>query len=77
MKKWWKSKTILFNLIVTVLAATEASFSLVQSFVPVNIYAALSFILTVGNVGLRFISTQTVVERRKELSKVENDRRES
>lgn len=75
MKKWYKSKTVLFNLLLAVLAAAEASFSLLQQYLPVNTYALLSFILTVGNVALRFISTQTLVERRKQDESVNTERR--
>lgn len=65
MKKWWQSKTVWFNALMAVATAAEASFSLLKDALPVNAYAVLSFALTVGNVLLRFTSTQTLMDRRK------------
>lgn len=65
MKKWWQSKTVWFNAIMATATAAEASFSLLKEIIPVNSYAVLSFMLTVGNVFLRFVSAETLVDRRK------------
>jgi hypothetical protein len=57
MKKWWKSKTIWFNLIMSALVALEASISQLSALVPANWYAIIAVILPVGNAMLRIIST--------------------
>ena len=76
MKHWWRSKTIWFNLIITILSAMETAFPIIQSTLPVNIHGVLLFILTVGNVALRFISTQTIVDRRKQDETPPKERRQ-
>ena len=75
MKKWWKSKTVLFNLAMTILAASEAAFPVIQPILPVSVHGIILFALTVGNVALRFISTQTIVDRRKKDDQVTMERR--
>jgi hypothetical protein len=62
-KPWWHSKTLWFNLVVALLAAAEAGFSILQPLLPVNAYAALTFLLTVGNAGLRVITTTALAMR--------------
>lgn len=56
-KKWWKSKTLRFNLLVAFGAALESQLSLLHPFVGDAGYAALMMMVPVVNVGLRFIST--------------------
>ena len=60
MKAWWKSKTLWFNALVAALAAAEASFSLIQPYVPGNIYGWGLLLLTCGNALLRILTTQGV-----------------
>lgn len=57
MKKWYKSKTIIFNVIMAGLVALEAGLSQLSAIVPANWYAIIAVILPVGNAMLRIIST--------------------
>ena len=57
-KPWYKSKTIWFNIIVAMLAALEASSAMIQPFVQGSVYGYGLLILTIGNAGLRIITTQ-------------------
>lgn len=61
-KRWYKSKTLRFNVICAGLIATEASLGILQPLVPVNIYAALSIALSVGNAMLRVITSQSLTK---------------
>ena len=61
-KKWYKSRTLWFNLVVTSLVALEASFNMLQSVLPANWYAILYVLLAVGNAVLRVISTATLTK---------------
>lgn len=61
-KKWYTSKTLWFNLLVSGLGALEASFSVLQDVIPVNIYAVLVVVLAVGNAILRVISTAKLIK---------------
>jgi hypothetical protein len=60
MKKWYKSKTLWFNLIVAGLAALETSFHFLQPNIPANIYGILLTVLTVGNAILRVVTTTSI-----------------
>jgi hypothetical protein len=55
-KPWWKSKTLLLNLIAAVLIALEAQFTLLQPYLPGNVYAWFAVALTVSNAILRVIT---------------------
>lgn len=57
-KPWYQSKVIWFNMLVAILAALEASASMIQPFVHGNVYGYGLLILTVGNAGLRIITSQ-------------------
>lgn len=57
-KRWYKSKTLLFNIAVSALVALEASFSMLQAFLPADTYAIAVVVLTVGNAMLRIVTTQ-------------------
>jgi len=57
MKKWYQSKTILFNILMAGLIALEAGLSQLSALVPANWYAIIAIILPVGNAILRVIST--------------------
>lgn len=67
MKKWFvrcaKSKTMVFNGIVAAAAALEASFSLLQPFLPGDVYAWFTVILIVGNKVLRVYTTQSLSDK--------------
>lgn len=57
MKRWYKSKTIWFNIIIAGLVALEAGLSQLSALVPANWYAIIAIVLPVGNAILRVIST--------------------
>jgi hypothetical protein len=59
-KKWWKSKTIWFNVVVAGLTALEASFSLLQPLIVGDVYAYALTLLSIGNAALRVITTQGI-----------------
>jgi hypothetical protein len=52
-KPRWKSKTYWFNLLITALAGSEMYLQVLQPLLGVNVYAVLTFLLTVGNLVLR------------------------
>ena len=56
-KPWWQSRTLWFNAVCAALAAAEASTGLLQPLLPVPAYAALAFVLPVGNAALRAITS--------------------
>jgi hypothetical protein len=60
-KKWYKSKTLWFNILVSGLVALEASFSMLQPNIPVNVYGVLATALAVGNAILRVVSSSTII----------------
>lgn len=55
-----KSKTIWFNTIVGMLLAAEPVLSLLQPVLGASTYGIVSFILIVGNVALRAITTKSL-----------------
>ena len=58
MKPWWKSRTLWFNAAVAALAALEANASLIQPYVPGNIYGYGVLLLATGNAVLRIVTAQ-------------------
>jgi len=58
-----KSKTIWFNTIVGMLLAAEPALSLLQPLLGASTYGIVSFILIVGNVGLRAITTKALASK--------------
>jgi hypothetical protein len=60
MKKWYKSKTLWFNVAVAVGAAVEASLTLVQGYFDPRVFLALIGITAGVNVVLRFLTTTGV-----------------
>ncbi len=56
-KKWYKSKTLWFNVLVAMGAAIEASLSLVEGYFNPATFLTLISIVAGVNVVLRFIST--------------------
>lgn len=67
-KTWWRSKTLWFNLVVALAAAAEAGFAVLQPVLPVNAYAVLVFLLTVGNTALRVVTTTALALRQAPLT---------
>jgi len=55
-----KSKTIWFNTLVGMLLAAEPAIGLLQPVLGASTYGIVSFILIVGNVGLRAITTKAL-----------------
>ncbi len=55
-----KSKTIWFNTIVGMLIAAEPALSLLQPLLGASTYGIVSFVLIVGNVGLRTITNKSL-----------------
>ena len=62
MKKWYKSKTILFNLISMMLIGAEANFALLQPMLGDSAYGVTLFVITMVNIGLRTITTSAVTK---------------
>ena len=62
MKKWYKSKTLWFNVAVAIGAAVEASLTLVQGYFDPRVFLALIGITAGVNVVLRFITTTGVTK---------------
>lgn len=60
MKKWYKSKTLWFNVAVGIGAAVEASLTLVQGYFDPRVFLALIGITAGVNVVLRFLTTTGV-----------------
>jgi len=58
-----RSRTILFNALMTMLGAAEANIGMLQNFIPGNVYAYLFFILAVGNTILRALTTKPLIEK--------------
>lgn len=58
-----KSKTLWFNAAAGGLLALEPVFGMLQAFIPGNVYAYMSVALVAGNVILRVITTQAIVEK--------------
>lgn len=59
-KKWYRSKTMLFNGAVAALTALEAASGMLQPFLPANAYAMGMVLLAVGNAFLRVVTTEGV-----------------
>jgi len=60
MKKWYKSKTLWFNVAVAIGAAVEASLTLVQGYFDPRVFLALIGLTAGINVVLRFLTTTGV-----------------
>ena len=57
MKKWYKSKTLWFNVAVAIGTAVEASLTLVQGYFDPRVFLALIGLTAGVNVVLRFLTT--------------------
>ncbi len=60
MKKWYKSKTLWFNILVAMGAAIETSLTLIQGYFDPRIFLALIGLTAGVNVVLRFLTTTGV-----------------
>ena len=60
MKKWYKSKTIIFNSLSMLLIGAETNFMLLQPILGDSAYGVVLFIITMANIGLRTITTTAV-----------------
>ena len=60
MKKWYKSKTLWFNVAVAIGAAVEASLTLVQGYFDPRVFLALIGLTAGVNVVLRFLTSTGV-----------------
>jgi hypothetical protein len=56
MKKWYKSKTLWFNVLVAIGTAVEASLSLVQGYFDPRVFLMIIGLTSGVNVILRFVS---------------------
>lgn len=61
-KPWYKSKIVLFNILVAVGAAAEASLHVIADNFSPNVYFGLILAVTAVNVVLRFITTTAVTK---------------
>lgn len=60
MKAWWQSKTIWFNAIALVIAVADA----LQGFLYLaDFHEIFASVVTVGNIILRFVTTQGISKR--------------
>lgn len=57
-KPWYKSKIVLFNVLVAMGAAVEASLSLIQGYFDPRVFLAIIVVTSGVNVVLRFITSQ-------------------
>lgn len=60
-KKWYKSKTMWFNLLVASMLLIEQNINLLQPLLPINLYALVSFIVPLVNMWLRVVTTNGVM----------------
>lgn len=60
MKPWYKSKTILINSGVAALVALEASFGVLQPYLPINFYSVIAILLPIVNAILRVVTTEGI-----------------
>ena len=58
-----KSKTIWFNTIAGMLLAAEPALALLQPMLGDSVYGIISFVLIIGNVGLRAITTKALGDK--------------
>ena len=59
-KVWYRSKVLWFNALVAALAMAEVSLRVVQDFLPSNVFAWLTFVLTIGNAALRTVTRHSL-----------------
>lgn len=62
MKKWYRSKTLWFNVAVAIGAAVESSLSLIEGYFDPRMFLALIGLTAGVNVLLRFLTTSGVTK---------------
>ena len=62
VKPWYKSKTILFNILGIMLIGAEQNFALLQPYLGDSVYGFMLFTITMANIGLRIITTSAVTK---------------
>lgn len=67
MKKWYHSKTLIFNAIVAGLIALEATTNIFKPYVSDLFYVVLAVVLPVVNAMLRIVTTQAIELEKKEV----------
>lgn len=67
MKKWYHSKTLIFNAVVASLIALEATTSIFKPYVSDLFYVVLAVVLPVVNAMLRIVTTQAIELEKKEV----------
>lgn len=64
MKKWYLSKTIIFNTVIAVLSIVETNFEFIKSQNP-DYYIYITMIVTGINFYLRTITTEAIKEKKE------------
>lgn len=59
-KKWWKSKTLWFNIVSGVLLALESNMQLIQQAMGENVYLVMLLVNIVGNAVLRALTKESL-----------------
>lgn len=59
-KPWWQSKTMQINLLASALLLVEANLGVLQTVLPVNVYAVAAFVLPIVNLVLRAVTTNGI-----------------
>lgn len=59
-KKWYKSRTLLFNAVAASLLLVEQNLPVLQPLIPINVYTLAGVIIPIVNVWLRVISTKSL-----------------
>jgi hypothetical protein len=62
MKKWYRSRTLWFNIFMTSLIALESSLGQLTAIIPAPWYGILATGLAIGNAVLRVISTTAIIK---------------
>lgn len=59
-KKWWRSKTLWFNIVSGVLLALESNMQLIQQAMGENVYLVMLLVNIVGNAVLRALTKESL-----------------
>lgn len=60
MKKWSKSKTLVFNAAMSLLTVIELKLHLLQPYLPENYFVIVSIVVPAVNIALRTVTTQPI-----------------
>lgn len=72
-KPWWRSRTLLINAAVLMLAAAETQLQVLQPLMPVNVYSLIAFGLPLVNALLRVITVQPLASGRTRCDAADTD----